>query len=103
VVAGLVTRGLTNREITDELVISVKTVERHPGTVFVKLGVSNRMQLVAAVAGYRHAVPVTGSVEYTPPLSGRTLRCAEPGGPAGPCVALRLAGVLAVPGGYCCP
>jgi len=63
-VAGLVTRGLTNREIADELVISVKTVERHLGTVFVKLGVSNRTQLVAAVAGYRHPVPVTRSVEH---------------------------------------
>ena len=50
-VAGLAVRGMTNREIAAELVISVKTVEHHLGTVFVKLGVSNRTQLAAHVGG----------------------------------------------------
>jgi DNA-binding NarL/FixJ family response regulator len=62
-VAGLVTRGLTNKEIADELVISVKTVERHLGTVFVKLGVSNRTQLFAAMIGRQHAPSAAGSGE----------------------------------------
>jgi DNA-binding CsgD family transcriptional regulator/tetratricopeptide (TPR) repeat protein len=63
-VAGLVTRGLTNKEIAGELVISVKTVEHHLGAVFVKLGVSNRTQLVAAVAGSQHLPPADGSVRH---------------------------------------
>jgi DNA-binding CsgD family transcriptional regulator len=50
-VAGLAVRGMTNREIAAELVISVKTVEHHLGTVFVKLGVSNRTQLAAQLGG----------------------------------------------------
>jgi DNA-binding CsgD family transcriptional regulator len=62
-IASLVTRGLTNKEIADELVISVKTVEHHLGSVFGKLGVSNRTQLFAAMAGYQHPVPTARSVE----------------------------------------
>jgi DNA-binding NarL/FixJ family response regulator len=51
-VAGLVTHGLTNREIADELVIGVKTVEHHLGAIFVKLDVSSRTQLVVAMASH---------------------------------------------------
>lgn len=42
-----VARGLTNREIADELFISVKTVERHLSNMFVKLDASNRTQATA--------------------------------------------------------
>ena len=62
-VAGLVIRGLTNREIAAELVISVKTVEHHLGSVFGKLGVSNRTQLFAAMVGYQDPVPTARPVE----------------------------------------
>jgi DNA-binding NarL/FixJ family response regulator len=65
-VAGLAIRGLTNREIAAELVVSVKTVEHHLGAVFAKLGVSNRTQLVAAMAGYRRSVTAAGSAARSP-------------------------------------
>ncbi|RBM10337.1 hypothetical protein DI005_37805 [Prauserella sp. PE36] len=45
-VAELITRGLKNREIADEMFVSLKTVESHIAQVFDKLGVSSR----AAVA-----------------------------------------------------
>lgn len=44
----LVARGLTNREIAQELVISVTTVKWHTGNIYGKLGVSNRTQAVAS-------------------------------------------------------
>lgn len=43
----LVAAGRTNREIGRELAISEKTVERHLGNIFVKLGVSNRAAATA--------------------------------------------------------
>lgn len=49
-VAQLVADGLTNREIAERLVVSVKTVEYHLGNAFTKLGVRSRAQLVAKVA-----------------------------------------------------
>jgi DNA-binding NarL/FixJ family response regulator len=52
-VVRLAVRGLTNRQIAAELVISVKTVECHLANVFAKLGVSTRTQLAAKVAAAR--------------------------------------------------
>lgn len=46
-VADLVVLGRTNREVANELSISIKTVETHLGRVFAKLGVRNRAALVA--------------------------------------------------------
>src|SRR5215469_2973276 len=46
-VVRLAARGLTNRQIAAELVISVKTVEVHLGHIFAKLEVSTRTQLAA--------------------------------------------------------
>lgn len=43
----LVAAGRTNRQIADELVISVKTVERHLGNIFTKLDVANRAAATA--------------------------------------------------------
>jgi predicted ATPase/DNA-binding CsgD family transcriptional regulator len=53
-VAVLVTRGFSNREIAEELVISPKTVEAHIHHVLNKLGLSNRVQI--ATWGLRHGV-----------------------------------------------
>jgi predicted ATPase/DNA-binding NarL/FixJ family response regulator len=44
-VAALVARGLTNRAIARELVITEATAERHLGNVFAKLGLASRAQL----------------------------------------------------------
>ena len=44
----LVATGRTNRAIAAELAISEKTVERHLGNVFAKLGVSNRAAATAS-------------------------------------------------------
>jgi DNA-binding NarL/FixJ family response regulator len=44
-VAELVAKGMTNREVAAELVISVKTVEYHLGKVYAKLDVTTRTQL----------------------------------------------------------
>ena len=49
-VARLAARGLTNRQVAAELVISVKTVEVHLSHIFAKLEVSTRTQLAAKLA-----------------------------------------------------
>jgi DNA-binding CsgD family transcriptional regulator len=46
-VAHLVARGLRNREVATELVVSVKTIEYHLANVFRKVAVTNRSQLTA--------------------------------------------------------
>jgi DNA-binding NarL/FixJ family response regulator len=46
-ILGMVARGLTNQEIADALVISVRTVETHRAHVMDKLGFKNRADLVA--------------------------------------------------------
>ncbi|MFJ2925595.1 helix-turn-helix transcriptional regulator [Streptomyces massasporeus] len=48
-VARLAVRGLTNRQIARELMLSVKTVEYHLGNAYAKLGINSRMGLVAAL------------------------------------------------------
>ncbi len=50
-VARLVVRGLTNRQVARELVISVKTVEYHLGHVYAKLEITSRSLLAARLAG----------------------------------------------------
>jgi ATP/maltotriose-dependent transcriptional regulator MalT len=47
-VLGLIAAGKSNRQIAEDLVISLNTVERHVSNVFVKIGVSNRTE----AAGY---------------------------------------------------
>ncbi|WHM40946.1 helix-turn-helix transcriptional regulator [Streptomyces sp. BPTC-684] len=46
-VARLARRGMSNREIARELVLSVKTIEYHLGNVYTKLGITSRMGLIA--------------------------------------------------------
>jgi DNA-binding NarL/FixJ family response regulator len=45
-VAQLAGGGLTNREIAHSLFVSPKTVERHLGNIYVKLGTNDRRQLM---------------------------------------------------------
>ncbi len=44
--------GLSNRQIADRLVVSVRTVEGHVYRVFAKLGIERRDEL-AHLAGFR--------------------------------------------------
>ncbi len=50
-VAELAASGRSNREIADELVVSVRTVESQLSSVYAKLGVRNRAALARALAG----------------------------------------------------
>jgi non-specific serine/threonine protein kinase len=59
-VAVLVARGLSNRAIARELVITEATAERHTGNIFAKLGLDSRAQL--AVWAIEHGlVPQSGA------------------------------------------
>ncbi len=48
--AALVTRGLSNREISRLLVIAERTAETHVGNILQKLGLVSRAQLIVWVA-----------------------------------------------------
>jgi DNA-binding NarL/FixJ family response regulator len=50
-------RGLSNRDIAQQLYLSHRTVETHLYRIFPKLGVTSRVQLVAALGG-RIGAPV---------------------------------------------
>ena len=48
-IAELVAEGRTSREVADELIIGVRTVESHLARVYVKLGVRSRTELADAL------------------------------------------------------
>lgn len=52
-VAGLVSTGMTNREVASELFLSVKTVQFHLTRVYAKLGIRSRAELAATKARER--------------------------------------------------
>ncbi len=54
-VAGLVARGYSNRQIAEELVLSVRTVTTHVSHIFAKLGVSSRAAIAAEWVHALHA------------------------------------------------
>ena len=49
-IAMLVVAGLSNRQIADRLVVSVRTVEGHLYRLFTKLGINNRDQLIQLIS-----------------------------------------------------
>lgn len=49
-IAGLAANGLSNREIADQLVLSLRTVENHLERVYAKLGISGRRQLARTLS-----------------------------------------------------
>jgi DNA-binding NarL/FixJ family response regulator len=48
-VAALISRGLTNRQIADELIIAERTADTHVQNILAKLGLSTRAQVAAWV------------------------------------------------------
>ena len=56
-VAALVARGLTNRQIAADLVISERTADGHVASILSKLGVSNRAQVAVWAARHGLAAP----------------------------------------------
>ena len=60
-IAGLVARGLRNKEIAATLVLSRRTVEAHVQRMLVKLGFTSRSQLAALVVRSPSAPPVTSA------------------------------------------
>jgi non-specific serine/threonine protein kinase len=49
-IAGLVAKGLTNRQIAEALVIAERTVDTHVGKILSKLGVTSRAQVAGCLA-----------------------------------------------------
>jgi ATP/maltotriose-dependent transcriptional regulator MalT len=60
-IAGLITDRKTNREIAGELFLSEKTIESHVRNLFVKLGVSSRVDVARAVERERRGSAAPGA------------------------------------------
>jgi non-specific serine/threonine protein kinase len=59
-VAALVSRGLTNRQVAEQLLVATRTIETHLEHIFAKLGVQTRAEVAAWAA--RQERPTTVSV-----------------------------------------
>jgi DNA-binding NarL/FixJ family response regulator len=53
-IVSLIAEGLTNRELANRLCISEATIRTHLTSIFLKLGVTDRLKLV--VYAYRHGL-----------------------------------------------
>jgi predicted ATPase/DNA-binding CsgD family transcriptional regulator len=56
-VASLLARGLTNRQVAEELIIGERTVDSHVGNILSKLGLSSRVQIAAWAVDRKLASP----------------------------------------------
>jgi non-specific serine/threonine protein kinase len=59
-VAALIARGLTNRQIADELVVAKSTVDRHVVNILRKLGLENRARVAVWAAAHGLHGPAAG-------------------------------------------
>jgi DNA-binding NarL/FixJ family response regulator len=69
-VARLVCTGLTNQQVADELVLSVKTIDYHLAHVYTKLDVHSRTQLMANIVRTSTSGRSRGQSPETPASSG---------------------------------
>ncbi len=58
-IAALVARGMTNRQIAQQLVISRRTADRHVSNILNKLGFTSRGQVAAWI--FQHGISPTNS------------------------------------------
>ena len=59
-VALAVARGATNKEAAAQLYLSPKTIEKHLGSAYRKLGLRSRAELTRLVVGQQVAEPAVG-------------------------------------------
>ena len=57
-VAGLVAKGLTNREIAERLTLSERTAENHVQHIMIKLGLRNRSSIAVWATRHKLSTPV---------------------------------------------
>lgn len=67
-VAQLVSRGCTNRQIAEQLVIAPRTADTHVGNILCKLNLHSRAELAAWAVEHGLTVTHTGSLENAPQL-----------------------------------
>jgi two-component system, NarL family, nitrate/nitrite response regulator NarL len=62
-VLGMTAQGLTNRQVADELHVTVHAVKFHLASSFRKLGVTNRTEAAVAFLRGQLGTPTAGSLE----------------------------------------